>query len=128
MPETTIFRFADIEVRPAEWLLLRAGAPLPIEPKAFRVLVYLLRNPGRLVSKNELLDAVWDDVSVSENSLTRSIASLRRQLGDDAREPKFISTVHTEGYRFVCPVTITDRDPLPPQPPQGCSRKRQQWP
>jgi Tol biopolymer transport system component/DNA-binding winged helix-turn-helix (wHTH) protein len=108
VPETTNFRFADIEVRPAEWLLLKAGDPVPIEPKAFRVLVYLLRNPGRLVTKNELLDAVWEATSVSENSLTRSIASLRRQLGDDAREPKFIATVHTEGYRFVCPIAVSN--------------------
>lgn len=110
MQETGIFRFSDIEVRPSERMLLKAGEPVAIEPKAFRLLVYLLQNRGRLVTKEELLNAVWDDVSVSENSLTRSIASLRRQLGDDAKEPRFIATVHTAGYRFVCPLEIVGED------------------
>ncbi len=111
MPETGVFKFEDFEVRPDAWLLLKAGNPVPVEPKAFRVLVYLLRNPGRLVTKDELLNAVWDDSAVSENSLTRSIASLRRQLGDNAREPRFIATVHTSGYRFVCPVESSEGSP-----------------
>jgi len=107
MPETEIFRFENFEVRPSERLLLREGNAIAVEPKAFRVLVYLLRNPGRLVTKEELLDAVWDDCEVSDNSLTRSIATLRRLLGDDAREPRFIVTVHTSGYRLVCPVDFS---------------------
>ena len=106
--ETGVFRFEGFEVRPGEWLLLKTGNPVAIEPKTFRVLVYLLRNPGRLVMKEELLSAVWDDSAVTENSLTRSIASLRRLLGDDAREPRFIVTVHTSGYRFVCPVEFSE--------------------
>jgi Tol biopolymer transport system component/DNA-binding winged helix-turn-helix (wHTH) protein len=104
--ETSIFRFEDVEVRPGERVLLKAGIPVAIEPKTFRVLIYLMRNPGRLVTKEELLNAVWEDTSVSENSLTRSIAALRRLLGDDAREPRFIATAHTAGYRFVCPVEV----------------------
>jgi len=106
VPETPVFGFDDFEVRPDEWLLLKGGNPVPLEPKTFRVLVYLLRNPGRMVTKEELLTAVWDDTAVSENSLTRSIASLRRHLGDDARDPRYIATVHTEGYRFVFPVEV----------------------
>ena len=121
MPETGVFKFEDFEVRPGEWLLLKAGNPVPIEPKTFRVLVYLLRSPGRLVTKEDLLNAVWDDAAVSENSLTRSIASLRRQLGDDAREPRFIATVHTSGYRFVCPVEFSGGSPAASTPSQsGC--------
>jgi DNA-binding response OmpR family regulator len=77
------------------------------EPKAFRVLVFLLRNPHRLISKDELPDPVWNDCAVSENSLTRSIALLRRLLGDDTREPRYIATVPTVGYRFLCDVEVT---------------------
>jgi Tol biopolymer transport system component/DNA-binding winged helix-turn-helix (wHTH) protein len=117
--ETGVFKFEDFEARPGEWLLLKAGNPVPIEPKTFRVLVYLLRNPGRLVTKEELLGAVWDDSAVTENSLTRSIASLRRQLGDDAREPRFIVTVHTSGYRFVCPVEFSGGGPATSSPSSG---------
>jgi len=73
-----IFRFADVEVREREFSLIKAGEPLPVEPKAFRVLLFLLRKPQKLIAKEELLNAVWGDASVTENSLTRSIALLRR--------------------------------------------------
>jgi Tol biopolymer transport system component/DNA-binding winged helix-turn-helix (wHTH) protein len=99
-----VFRFGEFEVREREYLLFRAGKALPVEPKAYRVLLFLLQNHGRLVKKDEILNAVWDDCSVSDNSLTRSIATLRRLLGDDSREPHYIATVQTVGYRFLCPV------------------------
>ena len=67
----------------------------------------MLQNPGRLIEKDEILNAVWNDCSVSDNSLTRSIATLRRLLGDDSREPRYIATVQTIGYRFLCPVVIS---------------------
>jgi Tol biopolymer transport system component len=70
------------------------------------VLLLLLRNPGRLVTKEEILSTVWTDAAVSDNSLTRSIATLRRLLGDDKREPRYIATVHTVGYRFLCDVQV----------------------
>src|ERR1700754_353502 len=101
-----VFTFADVEVREREFCIVRAGEVLPVEPKAFRVLVFLLRNPHRLITKDELLDAVWNDCAVSENSLTRSIALLRRLLGDDTREPRYIATVPTVGYRFLCDVQV----------------------
>jgi len=104
----SVFRFDDIEVREREFLLVKGGEPLPVEPKAFRVLLFLLRNPRRLVTKDEILNAVWNDCAVSDNSLTRSIATLRRLLGDDSREPRFIATVPTVGYRFLCDVTAAE--------------------
>jgi len=99
-----VFRFGDFEVKEREFLLIKASGALPVEPKAFRVLLFLLRNPGRLVKKDEILNAVWNDCSVSDNSLTRSIATLRRLLGDDPHEPHYIATVQTVGYRFLCDV------------------------
>ncbi|MGA9461228.1 MAG: winged helix-turn-helix domain-containing protein [Terracidiphilus sp.] len=104
----SVFKFDDIEVREREFLLVKGGEPLPVEPKAFRVLLFLLRNPRRLVTKDEILNAVWNDCAVSDNSLTRSIATLRRLLGDDSREPRFIATVPTVGYRFLCHVTAAE--------------------
>jgi DNA-binding winged helix-turn-helix (wHTH) protein/Tol biopolymer transport system component len=104
----SVFRFEDFEVREREFLLVKGGESLPVEPKAFRVLVFLLRNPKRLVTKDEILNAVWNDCAVSDNSLTRSIATLRRQLGDDRREPRFIATVPTVGYRFLCDVVAAE--------------------
>ena len=68
-----ILRFADVEVREREFTLTKAGQTLSVEPKAFRVLLILLRNPRKLLSKDELLTAVWGDTAVSENSLARSV-------------------------------------------------------
>ena len=103
-----VFSFEDVEVRESEFCIVKAGEVLPVEPRAFRVLVYLLRNPQRLITKDELLDAVWNDYAVSENSLTRCIALLRRLLGDDTREPRYIATVPTVGYRFLCDVELVE--------------------
>ena len=103
-----IFRFADVEVREREFSLTKAGEVLPVEPKAFRVLLILLRNPQKLLPKDELLTAVWGDTAVSENSLARSIALLRRLLGDEARDARFIETVATVGYRWVSKVKVSE--------------------
>jgi DNA-binding winged helix-turn-helix (wHTH) protein/Tol biopolymer transport system component len=103
-----VFRFAHVEVREREFLLIKAGEHIAVEPKAFRVLLFLLRNPGRLITKDEIVESVWNDSAVSDNSLTRSIAQLRRVLGDDSREPLYILTVPTVGYRFLCEVKTED--------------------
>ena len=99
-----IYSFADCEVHEREFSLVKAGETVTVEPKAFRVLLMLLRNPKKLIPKEELLTAVWGDAAVTENSLTRAIALLRKVLGDDAREPRFIETVTTVGYRWLSSV------------------------
>jgi DNA-binding winged helix-turn-helix (wHTH) protein len=101
-----VFRFANVEVREREYALVKAGEVTSVEPKAFRVLLHLLRNPCRLVSKDELINAGWGDTAVTDNSLTRNIALLRRLLGDDPREPRYIETIATVGYRFLYQVEI----------------------
>ena len=106
-PKSFVFRFGEFEVPERELRLTRAGASLALEPKALRVLLYLLHNPGRLVTKDELLNAVWGDTAVTENSLTRAVALLRKVLDDDIREPQFISTVPTAGYRFIAQVAVS---------------------
>ncbi len=106
-----VFRFADVEVREREFCLLKSGETLSVEPKAFRVLLILLRNPGRLISKEEILNAVWGDAAVTEGSLTRCIWHLRSVLGDDIRSPRYIETVATVGYRFVCKVEVAEDNP-----------------
>ena len=103
-----VFRFGDTEVREREFHLIKAGEALQVEPKAFRVLLFLLRNSERLVTKEEILDAVWTDTPVSENSLTRSIATLRKLLGDDSREPRYIENVPRIGYRFLVEVEVAE--------------------
>ena len=75
--KASIFRFADMEVREREFCLVKAGEVLPVEPKTFRVLLFLLRNPQKLIAKEELLNAVWGDAAVTDSSLTRTIAQQR---------------------------------------------------
>jgi DNA-binding winged helix-turn-helix (wHTH) protein/Tol biopolymer transport system component len=109
-----VFRFADVEVREREFALVKSGETLAVEPKAFRVLLILLRNPGKLIPKQELLDAVWGDAAVTENSLARAVALLRKLLGDEAHSPRFIETVATVGYRWLGRVdAVEDPSGLP---------------
>jgi DNA-binding winged helix-turn-helix (wHTH) protein/WD40 repeat protein len=106
--KSIVFKFADVEVREREFCLVKAGEVLPVEPKTFRVLLFLLRNPQKLIAKEELLNAVWGDAVVTDNSLTRTIAQLRRLLGDEIRNPRYIETVATVGYRLVCKVEVSE--------------------
>ena len=103
-----IFRFDDVEVHEREFKLVKAGGALAVEPKAFRVLLILLRNPGKLIGKEDLLNAVWGDAVVTDNSLARSVGLLRRLLGDEVRDPRYIETVATVGYRFIGKVEVTE--------------------
>ncbi len=103
-----VFRFSDVEVREREFSLLKAGKVLAVEPKAFHVLLVLLRHSQKLISKEELLNSVWGDTAVAEGSLTRCIWLLRRLLEDDANHPRYIETVATVGYRLVCKVEVSE--------------------
>jgi DNA-binding winged helix-turn-helix (wHTH) protein/Tol biopolymer transport system component len=111
-----VFRFDDVEVREREFSLVKAGKEVTVEPKAFRTLLVLLRNPEKLITKEELLNTVWGDIAVSDGSLTRCIWLLRRLLGDDVNEPRYIATVATVGYRFVCPVEVEVEEDSPAIP------------
>ncbi|MFQ5684169.1 MAG: transcriptional regulator [Candidatus Binatia bacterium] len=77
-----------------------------LTPKAFGILAYLVEHADQLVTKESLLDTLWPGVHVTESALTVCITELRKALGDDPKEPKFIQTVHRRGYRFIAPVTI----------------------
>jgi TolB-like protein/DNA-binding winged helix-turn-helix (wHTH) protein/Tfp pilus assembly protein PilF len=106
-----IFRFDRFQADDTAFRLTADGTPVSLEPKTLRLLLYLIQNRGRLVRKQELLDAVWQDTAVTESALTRSIGLLRKALNDDSREPRFIETVPTAGYRFIAQVEIL---PSPP--------------
>lgn len=80
---------------------------ISIDPKVFEVLCFFCVNTDRVVSREELLTEIWKNSIVSENTLNKLIASLRKSLNDDAKAPKFIQTVPKLGYRFICPVSHT---------------------
>lgn len=101
-----IFLFDDVRVEPQTFKILKAGSAVPLEPKAFNVLLFLIENRGRLIEKGEILDAIWKETNVTENALTREITKLRKALGDDPKAAKYIQTVHTRGYRFIAAVEV----------------------
>jgi TolB-like protein/DNA-binding winged helix-turn-helix (wHTH) protein len=84
------------------WL---AGQPVDVGPKPFALLVALMRSPQRLVTKEDLIETVWEGRFVSEAVLTTAMRDLRRALGDDARQPTYIATAHGRGYRFMLAVS-----------------------
>lgn len=93
----------------------RDGAPVPLEPQAFDVLVYLVRHRDRVVPKEELMDAVWGGRFVSETAVTSRIKQVRRAVGDDGQAQRVIRTAHGRGYRFVAAVTESGpHDTTPP--------------
>ena len=100
-PNGERYRFGDILVDAAAHTLSRAGAPQTVEPKAFSVLLILLRHAGELVGRDDLLDQVWGHRHVTPGVLTRVIAQLRHALGDDSQHPRYIQTQHALGYRFI---------------------------
>ncbi|MFD1613420.1 winged helix-turn-helix domain-containing protein [Sphingomonas tabacisoli] len=87
--------------------LLGESGPIRIGHKAYCVLDALIAADGRLVTKDELFDCVWDGAAVSESALTSVVKELRRALGDDTREPRFIESVYGRGYRFLAPVSVS---------------------
>lgn len=94
-------RFGDIEVDTRARTLTRAGVAYPVEPKAFDVLCILVDRPNEVVTREDLLDQVWNHRFVSPRSLTRLVAQLRHAMADDAADPQYIRTRHSLGYCFI---------------------------
>jgi DNA-binding winged helix-turn-helix (wHTH) protein len=104
--ETKSYRFGRFLVDRRSACLRCDSVVLPLRPKSFDVLVYLAQNAGRLVPKAELIDNVWQNVIVTENSLVQCIKEIRQALNDDAQTE--IETVSKRGYRFAAPVAEID--------------------
>lgn len=99
-----VFRFGEFTLEVEERRLLRGAEPVRLAPKAYDVLVALVRRQGRLVTKEELLARVWPEAFVEEGILTVHISALRKALGDGARDRGYIETVSGAGYRFATEV------------------------
>jgi DNA-binding winged helix-turn-helix (wHTH) protein len=94
---------AEWRIQPSLNRLTRGDASVRIEPKMMDVLLFLAKHAGRVVSKDDIADAVWPELFISESVISRAIAGLRRALEDDAREPRFIETIAKRGYRLLTP-------------------------
>jgi DNA-binding winged helix-turn-helix (wHTH) protein/Flp pilus assembly protein TadD len=94
--------------------VIRGDAVVELTPKLLDLLFHLVDRPGILVTKEELLDALWPDANVTDNALTQAVSELRQALGDDAADPRYIKTVARRGYRFIAPVALTGAAPAQP--------------
>ena len=99
-----IYRVGEIEVDPARNCLRRNDEEWTLRQKSFQVLIYLLEQRERLVTKEELLEIIWAGAAVTDDALVQIIVELRKTLGDDSRRPRFIRTIPKIGYHFIGPV------------------------
>src|SRR5258707_7544806 len=103
-----VYRFGQFALDARKRTLCRAGSPVVLTAKAFDVLLFLAQHPNRLVTKEELLKAVWGDTFVEEGNLAQHISHLRKALGDVSEHSRFIATIPRKGYQFTADVTAVE--------------------
>jgi TolB-like protein/DNA-binding winged helix-turn-helix (wHTH) protein/Tfp pilus assembly protein PilF len=108
-----VYRFDDFLADPETWRLIRDGQEIHLEPVVLELLIYLVANRTRLVTRDELMDTVWGDTVISESALTKAVARLREALDDDSAAPRYLETVRSKGYRFVADVEEIERQDGP---------------
>ena len=110
-----IYEFGDFRLDAEKRLLSRAGVPVPLTPRVFETLLYLIEHNGTVLDKERLMEAVWPDSIVEENNLTQNISTLRRVFGETPGSHRFIVTVPGRGYRFVADVRSPENGAEPPE-------------
>jgi DNA-binding winged helix-turn-helix (wHTH) protein/lipopolysaccharide biosynthesis regulator YciM len=113
MASSEVFHFDEFTLDVRERRLLRGAEVVSVSPKAYDVMVALVRQRGRLVTKDELLKRIWPGTFVEEGSLNVCVSALRKALGEDARRPTYIETVARSGYRFIAAVRFDSEDEKP---------------
>ena len=134
MPErsivTTTFNVGDWTIEPAANRVFRADEEVRLEPKVMRVLVYLAERHGEVVSRNDLEANVWSGMIVTDDAVTNAVIKLRRALGDNARDPRYIETIAKTGYRLIAKTEATEPEAesptVEPAPAPG-GRLQRMW-
>lgn len=108
-PAGVAYRFGPFRLDPVSYRFFCEGTPVPLAPKGLDLLLLLVARPGTLVSKDEIMRALWPDVAVTDNALTQVVSDLRQALGDHSSAPHFIQTVPRRGYRFIAAVETIPR-------------------
>ena len=116
-------KVGEWRVEAEENSITRDGKAIRLEPKVIEVLLQLAARPGKVVGREELLAAVWPGVVVGDDALTQAIIKLRKALGDDAHQPRYIETISKRGYRLIAPV-VDGPEAAAPTPGRAASRKR----
>lgn len=130
---TPPFQMEAWRIYPDRNTLENDDGPVLLEPRQMQVLVCLAKGAGAVVTRDQLLDAVWHEVIVNEAALTRTISELRKILGDNSKEPRFIQTIRKTGYRLIAPVEplspLPEARPLSPKSRSAStqSRPRRSW-
>ncbi|MBV9268633.1 MAG: winged helix-turn-helix domain-containing protein, partial [Acidobacteriaceae bacterium] len=112
-----VYRFEGVEVSSSRGSVTRNGEEHHIRQQSFQVLLHLLHERERLVTKEELIEKFWEHTAVTDNALVQCIADIRKVLGDDSRQPRFIRTIPKVGYRFVAAVEV-ERPEVPHSAPK----------
>src|SRR5687767_13815764 len=105
--DNQLYEFGPYVIDARSRILLKDGTTVRLTPKAFDTLFVLVRHASQVVEKEQLLKEVWPDIFVEEGSLSHNIHGLRKALGDDSSEPRYIETIPKRGYRFVAPVKVS---------------------
>jgi len=108
-----LYRFGPFEIDPQRRTLSCNESPVPLTPKAFDVLLFLAQNPNRLITKEELLQAVWGDTFVEEGNLKQYISHLRKALADNSEDNRLIVTITRKGYQFTADVVLVEAADIP---------------
>lgn len=111
------YRFEQVVLDTKKRELTRAGVAVPLQPKVFDLLLFLVEHRGRLVTRQELLDAVWEGTIVGDAAISRAIKEVRRAVGDDGEAQRLIKTMHGRGFRFVGELVPVDSLAPPSAPP-----------
>jgi DNA-binding winged helix-turn-helix (wHTH) protein len=109
--EDVVFRFGEFELFPVRRLLSRNGRAVKVGSRALDLLVALVERAGRVLTKNELMSRVWPDVVVEDTNIRVTVYNLRRVLGDDGHDDRYIVYVARRGYVFVAPLLPGRRAP-----------------
>jgi TolB-like protein/Tfp pilus assembly protein PilF len=99
--DAVTYRFEDFELDPARFELRKGSEPVPIEPQVLSLLLLLASNPDRLISKDEIVEKIWNGRFISDSAISARIKSARQALGDDGKQQRLLRTVHGRGLRFV---------------------------
>src|SRR5690349_15871993 len=116
-PTRPVYEFGDFRLDAGKRLLIGCdGNPVPLTPKAYETLTYLVEHTASVIGKDELMRAIWPDTAVEENNLTQNISLLRRALGEGRNGHRYIATVPGRGYQFLPAVRVTAAKPADSTP------------
>src|SRR6266404_2733241 len=108
-----LYRFGQFALDSRKRTVSRADSPIALTPKAFDVLLFLAQNPNRLITKEELLQAVWGDIFVEEGNLKQYISHLRKALADNSEDSRLTVTITRKGYQFAADVVLAEAADIP---------------